>query len=80
MEETLTIEQILDDLSKAEPSDPVFTLGTKNTGLSDDLRKFVKQQTELEQLKENIKSELGATKESLPKLLEKEAELNSLVF
>lgn len=80
MEEALTIEQILDDLSKAEPNDPVFTIGSKNTGLSDELRKFVKQQTELEHLKNDIKDELNKTKDSLPKLLEKEAELNSLVF
>jgi hypothetical protein len=80
MEESLTIEQILDDLSKAKSDDPVFTIGTKNSSLSDDIRKFIKQQTELQELKETVATELDKTKDSLPRLLEKEAELNSLTF
>ena len=80
MEESLTVEQILDDLSKAKADDPVFTIGTKNSGLSEDIRKFIKQQTELQGLKDTVASELGKTKDSLPQLLEKEAELNSLTF
>ena len=80
MEESLTIEQILDDLSKAQADDPVFTIGTKNNSLSDDIRKFIKQQTELQGLRDTVATELNRTKESLPELLGKEAELNSLTF
>ena len=80
MEESLTVEQILDDLSKAQADDPVFTIGTKNNSLSDEIRKFIKQQTELQGLRDTVASELNRTKESLPELLGKEAELNSLTF
>ena len=52
MEESLTVEQILDDLSKAKANDPVFTIGTKNNSLSDEIRKFIKQQTELQELRQ----------------------------
>lgn len=80
MEESLTVEQILDDLAKAKPDDPVFTTGSKNGGLPEEIRKLVKQQTELSEMKEVIRDELDVTKESLPDLLEKEAELNRTAF
>ncbi|KAL5256407.1 hypothetical protein ACHWQZ_G011591 [Mnemiopsis leidyi] len=68
MEETLTVEQILDDLSKAKADDPVFTIGTKNSGLSEDIRKFIKQQTELQSLKDTVAKTINTDTVTMEKI------------
>ena len=79
-EVVISVDEILEDIARASSADPVFTIGAKSPILSEEVQKYMKQQSELGELEERARDEIQKLENAVPALQDKEEQLNSLNF